>query len=252
MLIGILEAGRNRDRLRDKHGSYPEMFERLLSRADPSLRFKVYTVLDDVFPNSVEECDAWLVTGSRYTAFDRLPWMLRLEAFLRDVMERGGPIVGICFGHQILAQAMGGEVRRANEGWGLGVHRYMLESRPDWMGDAPDHFALSAVHQDQVTRIPEGASVVASSTFCPAGVLVYGDKALTIQAHPEFPKDYVADLVEELAGDGIDGRTIDDARDRLASLSTDSGMIADQIVAFLRKASRSADEAPVPASAGSA
>lgn len=235
MLIGILEAGRNRDGLRERHGSYPDMFERLLSRADPSLRFRTYVVVEDEFPASVAECDAWLVTGSKHTAFDRLPWMLRLEAFLREAMEAERPIVGICFGHQIMAQAMGGTVSRAAEGWGLGVHRYDIHSAPDWMEAPPTAICLSAVHQDQVTELPEGASVIASSDFCTAAIVNYGDKALTIQAHPEFDRSFVGDLVGEFEKDGQAPALIADARRHLSESEPNSDEVAGWIVAFLRQ-----------------
>src|SRR5262245_96536 len=113
MRIGILETGRNRNKLAARHGTYPAMFGPLLRAAGPSLTFASYAVLDDEWPASIGECDAWLVTGSRHTAFERLPWMVRLEQLLRDIMASDRPVVGICFGHQILAQALGGKVERA-------------------------------------------------------------------------------------------------------------------------------------------
>lgn len=237
MRIGILETGQNREHLTERHGTYVNMFSALLSAVDPSLEFTSYAVLNDEWPASIHECDAWLMTGSRHTAFDRLPWMVRLEELLREMMAAGKPIIGICFGHQILAQAMGGKVERAQVGWGLGPHRYSVHEMPEWMGEAPEIICLNAVHQDQVTAAPEGATVIASSPFCKNAILAYGDSALTFQAHPEFAPKFLLELLDALESSGLPKDSIADARTALkgAECKVDSILAAKWVLSFLAR-----------------
>ena len=129
MKVGILETGRPPEGL-EGHGSYASMFERLLG---PGYDYVVYPVIDGVLPERADEVDAWLVTGSRFGAYDDAPWIRPLEAFLRAAMAAHVPIVGICFGHQLLAQAMGAKVEKAEAGWGVGPHAYELVARPSWL-----------------------------------------------------------------------------------------------------------------------
>jgi GMP synthase-like glutamine amidotransferase len=189
--IGILETGRPPEDLA-QHGSYAQMFERLLG---PELDYVVYPVIDDVFPVRVHEVEGWLVTGSRFGVYDDAPWIRRLEAFLREVVAAKVPVVGICFGHQILASALGARVEKAAAGWGAGPHEYDILERPAWLEGAAERFTLNAMHQDQVLSLPPGARLIASSDFCPFAALAYGDHAISLQAHPEFDNAYERDLV---------------------------------------------------------
>lgn len=207
MRIGILETGRPPEGL-ERHGSYGSMFERLLG---PDFETVVYPVIDDVLPERVDEADGWLVTGSRFGVYDEAPWIRRLEAFLREVLAARVPVVGICFGHQILASALGAKVEKAAAGWGAGPHGYDILERPAWLEGAAERFTLNAMHQDQVLSLPPGARLVASSDFCPYAGLAYGDHAISFQAHPEFDNAYERDLVALRRGDLIPEAVADPA-----------------------------------------
>lgn len=196
MKIGILETGHVPEPLGDAHGDYPGMFARLLRTADPALEFAVYHVTEEQLPGAVDECDAWLVTGSRHGVYDPLPWIEPLKRFLERAYKAGIPIVGICFGHQILAEALGGRAIKSDKGWGLGVSRYTIHRKADWMTGVDGEFSLNALHQDQVIEIPGDAEVLAGSDFCPYAVLAYRGNAISIQPHPEFPTEYLRDLIE--------------------------------------------------------
>ena len=199
MLIGILEAGKVNETLAGKHGEYPPMFERLLGLTGPELSFRAYSVVDGVLPASPEECDAWLITGSRHGVYDDLPWIDPLKDFLRAAREAGRPIIGICFGHQILAEALGGKAVKSDKGWGIGVHDYEVVRRPGWMADAPQRLSFHAIHQDQVVALPSDATPLATSPFCEHALVAYGDPeapdAISIQPHPEFTAEYGYDLI---------------------------------------------------------
>jgi GMP synthase (glutamine-hydrolysing) len=200
MLIGILETGRPAPALMAEHGSYTAMVATLLGAGDGALTFQSFAVMDDEFPAGVEDCEGYVITGSRFSVIDETPWMLRLEDFLRDAMAKDCPVFGICFGHQILAKALGGEVKQSEQGWQLGLKTYHVTKRPDWMADAPETLRINAIHQDQVLTVPEGAEVIATAPQCPVAGLVYGDKAVSFQAHPEFTLDFERDLLKTYTG----------------------------------------------------
>ncbi len=193
--IGILETGLTPPELIDEHNSYGNMFIELLGAADSSLDFKVYRVLDEQFPDSVNACDGWVITGSRHGVYENLPWMQHLKRFLVDCREAQKKVVGICFGHQILAEAMGGKVEKSNKGWGIGPHTYRLNGRRFYIDGESDSFTINAMHQDQVVALPPGADILASSDFCPYAGLYYGDWAISFQSHPEFSDAYETALI---------------------------------------------------------
>lgn len=238
MRIGILEAGRVPEDLVGKHGTYPAIFEDLIRSVAPDFEFASYAVLDGTFPESVEDCDAWLVTGSKHGVYDGLPWMEPLRGFLARARASARPVVGICFGHQILAEALGGAAAKSEQGWGLGLRQYDVQYRPGWMADAPDRIAIHAMHQDQVTGIPDDATVLAGNDHCPFAMLAYGDPelpdAVSIQPHPEFTLDYTRDLIVTRTGTSFPAEAAEEARLTLGP-ETNSQDFARWCVAYLRR-----------------
>lgn len=238
--LGLLQTGDVHRDLEAEHGAYPDMFMRLLQPAAPELRFETYRVVDGALPARVEACDAYLVTGSKFGVYDPEPWIAPLAAFLREAHGAGVPIIGVCFGHQILADALGGDVRKSEKGWGLGAHAYEETEAGAAAGlGLGETFALHAVHQDQVITPPQGATVLARSAFCPNAALAFGDparpSAISIQPHPEFEAPYERALVALRRGDGIPEPVADAA---LAGIGApvDNTRIADWFGAFLRQA----------------
>lgn len=222
MKIGILQAGRSPDETKEKHGDYDQFFVNYL--AGRGFEFENYPVLDGVFPNGPEDADGWLITGSRFGVYEGHDWIAPLEAFLRETYAVGVPIVGICFGHQILAQALGGKVEKFDGGWSVGPQKYASEA----FGEQN----IIAWHQDQIVELPADATVVGSSDFCENAILVYGDKALTIQSHPEFSGDFLVDLLAT-RGKNLPDEIREDASNRTSEELT-SGSFANHIEQFFK------------------
>lgn len=211
MKLGILKTG-GPPRALAEHGSYPEMFRKLLG--EERYDYAVFDAEQGELPAEPSACGAYLITGSACDAYAALPWIVELKRFL--VAAKGkAALVGICFGHQVMAEAFGGRVIMSPSGWGLGNHRYEVVQPQPWM-DGATTVTLPASHQDQVVELPEGAEVVAGSAFSPLGMIVYTDQpALSLQLHPEFGPEFATPLAEMRRGRGPSDEEIDRA---LASL----------------------------------
>lgn len=190
MRIGILQCGEIPEDLAAVHGRIGPMMRRLLPPGRDAI---LHDVTTGRMPESPTDCDAWLLTGSAAGVYDALPWIAPLKEFLRAARGRT-KLVGICFGHQVMAEAFGGRVIKSPKGWGIGLHRYQVREAAPWMADtAPVHVAAS--HQDQVVVAPPGAGICLASDFTPFAGLDYGD-AISFQCHPEFTPEFSIALLE--------------------------------------------------------
>ncbi len=200
MRIGLLVVGHVDEASRAVAGDYPELFGALL--AEHGIELVAYDVVAGNLPDSVTECDGWLCSPSRNSVTDDLPWIRPAEDLLREVIAAEQPYVGICFGHQLLARALGAPVARYPGGWQVGAQTYeVVQSRP-WMVPAQPTITLIASHEDQVDSVPDGAELLARGTTGESRVAGFtlGQRAWTLQAHPEF----VAPLADHLLARRVD------------------------------------------------
>ncbi|MFC7703897.1 type 1 glutamine amidotransferase [Plastorhodobacter daqingensis] len=223
MRIGILQTGQSPEPLRAEMGDYPDMFERLLAKE--GFDFRRWHVEAMEFPSGPHDADGWLITGSRHGAYEDHPFIEPLMALIREIYAAGVPLVGICFGHQIIARALGGKVEKYPGGWAVGPQTYDFQGTP---------ITLNAWHQDQVTEKPAEATVIASNDFCANAALVYGDRALTVQAHPEFSDPFIRGLMETRGRGVVPDAQIDAAEERLGG-RVHSDIIARQIAEFFKQ-----------------
>lgn len=193
MKIGILETGRPSAALEGRFGRYDAMLMRLLGERHQT---RTYAVTAGDYPERPEDEDAYLITGSAAGVYDDLPWIPGLKTFLQQTKGKA-KLVGICFGHQIMAEAFGGRVEKSDKGWGIGLHRYEVREAAPWM-DPVDGFSIPVSHQDQVVRQPPQSRLVAASPFTSFGVVAYDDQpAISFQCHPEFEPEFARALIEE-------------------------------------------------------
>jgi GMP synthase-like glutamine amidotransferase len=195
MKLGILKTDAVRPEWVPTYGEYPDMFMALLRQADPTLEFAVYDVEHEQYPADIDEVDAYLITGSKSGVYEDKAWIKKLMAFVRELNRRHKKLVGICFGHQLVAQALGGRVEKSPKGWGVGLHTHRFHTAPDWHDQDDLELDILVSHQDQVLELPDDMQVLAGSEFCENAVCQVGDHILTFQGHPEFVPGYANEIM---------------------------------------------------------
>ena len=176
-------------------GSYQEKYEpiflKYLQRILPQETIKTYQVAQGDFPNDINECAAWIIGGSPMSAYENESWLKDLETFFLECHKNKKKVLGICFGHQLIAQALGGKVERSDKGWGIGVREFKILKEKKWMNSPKlEKCSLLFSHQDQVTELPEEATILAQDDFCKIQMYCVDNHVFSIQGHPEFTRAY--------------------------------------------------------------
>lgn len=234
MKLTIIQTGDVPPALRDTFGAYPPMFGRMFASIGADFEYEVVPLVAGAPLPGPEGLEAILLPGSAAGVYDtHLPWLEPLRQFIRAAYAAGTPMLGVCFGHQIIADALGGEVRKSEKGWGLGRHQYRVTPGTALAG-APREVRVACSHQDQVITPPAEAEVILSSDFTPnAGLRYRSGTALSFQPHPEFEDPYALALAELRRGKAPD-EVVDTA---IASLQqpSDSPVIARHMADFLTR-----------------
>lgn len=193
-ILGLLETDILYEDLLDEYGSYGKMFARFFDQLNGGLDYRYYQVQEGELPRNTEECDAYLITGSKAGVYDELPWIPPLQEWIVDFYQRQARLIGICFGHQIIAHSLGGHAERSEKGWGVGVLQTELNPETK-VAETIENLHLIHSHRDQVVDLPGEAIRLAGSEFCPNAAMAIGKNVLSFQGHPEFTVDYFRRLI---------------------------------------------------------
>lgn len=198
MKLCILENDLFDAELAARFGGFGDMFGRLFTQAGAdNWTVEIFNTVNGQYPASFDDFDAVLLTGSRADSFSQDPWVLALREKVEQLLQAKKMLLGVCFGHQLIALCLGAEVARAPQGWGAGRMRYQWH-RPQWApAQGRTDIALLASHQDQVMALPAGATLLASSAFCPVAAFAVDQQVLCVQPHPEFVEDLSAYLLNK-------------------------------------------------------
>jgi len=198
LILGILDCDDLSPELRGDYHCYTCMFKTLFASSfqsgaqfkNSAIEYRRYDVQKEILPIELSECDAYLITGSKTGVYDDKPWIATLKLFIQKVYEQGIKLVGLCFGHQILADSLGGKAEKSDKGWGVGAMISQGVEQAKWMPEKLESICLLYSHQDQVTCLPPKAKVLFSSDFCQFAAFYIPDQVLAFQGHPEFTVDY--------------------------------------------------------------
>jgi len=197
--LGILQCDSVLEEYQTSFGNYPQMFINLFNQIDPNIDTQIYNVVLGEYPANVRECDAYITTGSKNSVYEDLPWLDLFKEFIRSIYSQQIKLVGICFGHQLIADTLGGKTEKSNKGWGVGVSVNQIIKQESWMQPPLETLNIIVSHQDQVIRLPHKAKLLVTSEFCPNYMYQIDDSIVSIQGHPEFSKDYSATLMKHRA-----------------------------------------------------
>ena len=210
LTIGILLTDHVLDDLKPKHGDQDDFYSKIFGEVDTNIKLKIYDVTLNDYPADMDECDGYLITGSKLSVYDEVKWIRDLEHYIRSLNEHKKFLLGVCFGHQLIAKALGGEVSKAEIGWVTGLQSYTFRNNFPWLKDLNQDVKLIHSHQDQITKLPDQATLVASNENVPIAMYFIDNHIMSIQGHPEFTNEYAYDVVckrRDIIGEELFKRT---------------------------------------------
>jgi len=232
MRIAVLLTSNDRSDFARRFVDDGEKFAELLRPVRPDWDYVVYPVIDGEFPAGDANYDGYIITGSPASVHDRHIWVGQLMDFIRDVAGRRIPMIGVCFGHQAIALALGGIVADNPQGWVVGTAHTRFVPQT-WMGEDPADLTLYAAHKEQVLRLPDGAHGIGTAPGCAQAAFVIGDHIMTTEYHPEMPQRFMRELVDEM-GTALSPDQAEQARQQIAR-GAQGSVYARWMVAFLEQ-----------------
>ena len=232
MKIALLQCDHVVKALQPVHGDVPDLFNNLFERQAPEVSLDVFNVTMGQYPEKISNYDGLISSGSRYSVYENQPWIMQFKEFVRDLYDQGGKFVGICFGHQMIAEALGGRCEKSGRGWGVGIKQVDIYKKMPWMEPELDSYKMIVSHADQVMEIPEEGEIIGGNSHCPCSIYRVGENFLGIQAHPEFTRAFEKDILE-VRKDRIGQAVIDEAVLTLTQ-KTDEAAVTRWIVNFFQ------------------
>ena len=233
MKIGILNSDTVQIDDASDFGQYPEMFSKIFWSIDPNIQFKTYEVQFGDYPRNINECDAYLITGSKASCYDNVQWIHALKEFIKALHKNKKKLIGVCFGHQIIAEALGGSVRKSPSGWHAGVDSISLNNDALEYGDQGKKYNLVFSHQDEVKRLPRNATLIAESASCPIGMFLIENHIFCTQGHIELDKKFarmIYDFRKKQIGDSKHQHACE-----TLEMQTDEHEVAKSLLEFIKK-----------------
>ena len=219
LTIGILLTDHVVPELVNNHGDQTDFYDYIFNLADPTVKLRIYDVVLDHYPKSIYECDGYLITGSKLSVYDAEEWIRKLETYVQLLNEQKKALLGVCFGHQLIAKALGGKSEKASVGWTLGVQDYDFQDTFPWVKDQNQSVGLIHSHKDQVTKLPKQAELIASNPRVPIAMFKIGNHVMSMQGHPEFTPEYahaVATMRKEVLGEEVYQAASDSLKNQIA------------------------------------
>ncbi|MGB3210685.1 MAG: hypothetical protein WBB19_08285 [Desulforhopalus sp.] len=198
--VAILQCDDVLEKFQPQFGHYPDMIRQmfaLVDQVDGSFEFKIFDCRQGHYPDDIDDHDVYVTTGSKASVYDNERWIQQLIHFVDHLNRHKKKLIGICFGHQIIAMACSGRVEKSTRGWGIGVGVNRIVATPRWMSEETNELNIIVSHQDQITTLPDDALVIAESDFCPYFMVQWSDHFLSIQGHPEWNRDYSRTLIND-------------------------------------------------------
>lgn len=197
MRVAILQCGNVSEKFQPRFGDYPEMVRDMFVGLTPPLAFNTYDCQRGQLPAHIDAYDFYITTGSKASVYEDAEWIQDLIRFIQVLAGHKKKLIGICFGHQLIAMACQGKVENSAKGWGVGIAKNRMSFCPKWMSENPTAINILASHQDQICELPESAQVIAESDFCPFFMVQWSNHFLSIQGHPEWKAAYAKVLMED-------------------------------------------------------
>jgi GMP synthase-like glutamine amidotransferase len=231
--IGLLQCDHVAAELAPRFGDQPTFFQNLFAKHAPEITLDVFDIQAGKYPANPNQYDGFIGTGAKYSVTENLPWIKRFKEYVYYLYQQKMKFIGICFGHQMIAHALGGRCDVSERGWGLGVQKIHIHKKKSWMQPEVDAISLLYSHMDQIITLPQGSEVLAGNDHCPYAIITVDDHFIGIQAHPEFTPAYL-DLLMQSRVDRIGAEKVAAAQKTLAE-KIDENIVARWMVNFFLK-----------------
>ncbi len=234
MKAAILQCDDVLEKFQAEFGNYPAMIENMFAGINPPIEFDTYDCQKGEYPTELDAYDFFITTGSKASVYDGIPWVDELIRYIKTLDKAQKNLIGICFGHELIAVARGFPVKKSDKGWGIGIAQNKMHTYPEWMDEKPKQLNLLVSHQDQILDLPKDAEVMAGSEFCPYFMIQWDNHLFSFQGHPEWSSKYSHTLMNDRCAI-IPAETI---KHGMNSLSTppDNALVAKWIIDFVRSA----------------